>query len=235
MPDPNVGTAAEEIAQPRPVRPHLVILGAGASRAAFPNGEQSGRRLPLMADFTEIVPVAPVLRRSGIDYQGKNFEEVYSLLSEKAGYRAVQTELEEVIFNYFSLLRLPETPTIYDSLLLCLRQKDVIATFNWDPFLIQAHSAAVKRAKIERYFRIYDLRHSFATRSVDAGTDLPTLSSLLGHASILMTMRYVHPAAEQKRTAMEKFEKFSAEGIISAAALQQSQSGVATKVATLAS
>jgi integrase len=99
----------------------------------------------------------------------------------------------------------------------------------------KAHSAAVKRAKIERYFRIYDLRHSFATRSVDAGTDLPTLSSLLGHASILMTMRYVHPAAEQKRTAMQKFEKFSAEGIINAAGLQQSQRGVATKVATLAS
>ncbi len=98
----------------------------------------------------------------------------------------------------------------------------------------KAHSAAVKRAKIERYFRLYDLRHTFATRAVDAATDLPTLSSLLGHASILMTMKYVHPAAEQKKTAMEKFEKFSAAGIISAAAVQQSQR-VATKIATLAS
>jgi integrase len=96
----------------------------------------------------------------------------------------------------------------------------------------KAHCAAVKRAKIRRYFRLYDLRHTFATRAVDAGTDLPTLSSLLGHASILMTMRYVHPAAEQKKMAMEKFEKFSAEGIISAAALQQSH-GVPTKVTTL--
>jgi integrase len=96
----------------------------------------------------------------------------------------------------------------------------------------KAHSAAVKRARIQRYFRLCDLRHTFATRAVDAGTDLPTLSSLLGHASILMTMRYVHPAAEQKKTAMEKFEKFSAEGIISTAALQQNQR-VTTKVTTL--
>jgi len=96
----------------------------------------------------------------------------------------------------------------------------------------KAHSAAVKRAEIRRYFRLYDLRHTFATHAVDAGTDLPTLSSLLGHASILMTMRYVHPAAEQKKTAMEKFEKFSADGIISAAALQQSQR-VTTKVTTV--
>ena len=96
----------------------------------------------------------------------------------------------------------------------------------------KAHSAAVKRAKIQRYFRLYDLRHTFATRAVDAGTDLPTLSSLLGHASILMTMRYVHPAAEQRKTAMGKFEKFSAEGIISAATTQQSHR-VPTKVTTL--
>jgi hypothetical protein len=36
-----------------------------------------------------------------------------------------------------------------------------------------------------------------------------------------MTMRYVHPAAEQKRLAMEKFEKFRAEEIINA--MQKSQ------------
>jgi hypothetical protein len=138
MPEPNVGTAAEEIAHPRPVRPHLVILGAGASRAVFPNGEQSGHRLPLIADFTEIVPVAPILEQSGIDWKGRNFEEIYSLLSEKEEHRAVLRELEEAVFNYFSVLQLPATHTLYDSLILSLRQKDVIATFNWDPCLIEA-------------------------------------------------------------------------------------------------
>jgi len=33
---------------------------------------------------------------------------------------------------------LPDTPTIYDYLVLSLREKDLIATFNWDPFLLQA-------------------------------------------------------------------------------------------------
>jgi hypothetical protein len=47
-----------------------------------------------------------------------------------------------------------------------------------------------------------------------------------------MTMRYVHPAAEQERLAMEKFERFRAEGVISAAADQQSR-GVPTKVPTM--
>lgn len=131
-------TTAEEIADFRSVRPHLVVLGAGASRAAFPHGEAQGHRLPLMTDFTEIVPVASILEKAGIDWRGKNFEDVYSVVSGNAKYSAVQNELEDAVFNYFSDLRLPERPTLYDLLVLCLRQKDVIATFNWDPFLIQA-------------------------------------------------------------------------------------------------
>jgi hypothetical protein len=86
----------------------------------------------------------------------------------------------------------------------------------------KAHKAAVERAKIKGHFRLYDLRHTFATRAVAAGVDLPNLSAILGHTSIQMTMRYVHPAAEQKRLAMDKYEKFRAEAIINA--VQNSQS-----------
>jgi hypothetical protein len=50
---------------------------------------------------------------------------------------------------------------------------------------------------------------------------LPTLAAILGHASIQMTMRYVPPAAEEKQLAMEKSEKFRAEGVIGAARLQE--------------
>jgi hypothetical protein len=35
-------------------------------------------------------------------------------------------------------LKLPEEATIYDYLVLSLRSPDIIATFNWDPFLYQA-------------------------------------------------------------------------------------------------
>jgi integrase len=96
----------------------------------------------------------------------------------------------------------------------------------------KAHRATVLRAGIKGHFRLYDLRHTFATRAVASGADLPTLSALLGHASILMTMRYVHPAAEQKRIAIERFEKFRAEGIINATIDLRSRA-VTTKVTTL--
>ncbi len=54
------------------------------------------------------------------------------------------------------------------------------------------------------------MRHTYASRAVMAGVDLPTLGALLGHTTIQMTMRYVHPAEEHKREAAMKIENFKA-------------------------
>jgi hypothetical protein len=119
-------------------RPHVVLLGAGASRAAFPNGGKNGKKLPLMDDFIDTVPIKHILDKLGIKYSNRNFEDVYSELSGNPVNQENLQEIEKIIFNYFSSLELPSAPTIYDHLVLGLRPKDVIATFNWDPFLIQA-------------------------------------------------------------------------------------------------
>lgn len=131
-------SVTDEIDQIGMGKPHLVLLGAGASRAALPNGDANGRRLPLMSDFTNIVPVGPVFDKAGIAYAGRNFEELYSEICTEHRYADVRADLERTIFAYFSSLSLPPEPTLYDHLILSLRKKDVIATFNWDPFLIQA-------------------------------------------------------------------------------------------------
>lgn len=128
----------DEIRQVEMRRPHVVILGAGASRAAFPNGERNGRQLPLMADFTQIVPVGDVFKRIGIDPADQDFESLYSQLTNDPNHDTVREELESIVYSYFDSLALPDFPTLYDHILLSLRDKDVIATFNWDPFLIQA-------------------------------------------------------------------------------------------------
>jgi integrase len=96
----------------------------------------------------------------------------------------------------------------------------------------KAHRLAAIKAGINGRFRLYDLRHTFATRAAASGTDLPTLGALLGHTTIQMTMRYVHPAAEQKRIAIERFERFRTEGVISAATAEKSHA-VSTEVSTM--
>jgi len=52
----------------------------------------------------------------------------------------------------------------------------------------------------------HDLRHLAAYRLVKL-TDIVTASKILGHASIQMTMRYVHPTDKDKRTAIEEAAK----------------------------
>lgn len=63
-------SVADEVAQVSTERPHVVLLGAGASRASFPHGEKAGRKLPVMADFLEIVLVKDILSaaKPGFDF-----------------------------------------------------------------------------------------------------------------------------------------------------------------------
>ena len=49
------------------------------------------------------------------------------------------------------------------------------------------------------------LRHTFATRCVEAGFETKCLSEILGHASVNITLnRYVHPTMAMKRENMAK-------------------------------
>jgi integrase len=61
---------------------------------------------------------------------------------------------------------------------------------------------ALGRAKIED-FHFHDLRHTFATRLVQAGVDLYKVQRLLGHKSPIMTQRYAHHYPESLRDGVE--------------------------------
>ena len=63
------------------------------------------------------------------------------------------------------------------------------------PFLDvkRSFNTATRKAGI-RDFRFHGLRHTFASNLVMAGVDLTTVSRLLGHKSLTMTLRYAHLA-----------------------------------------
>lgn len=57
----------------------------------------------------------------------------------------------------------------------------------------------------------HSLRHTFATRCVELGFDVKSLSEILGHASVNITMnRYVHPSLELKKENMQRLSELFA-------------------------
>ena len=54
------------------------------------------------------------------------------------------------------------------------------------------------------HIRFHALRHTFATRCIEAGGDCKTVSELLGHSTVNLTLNlYVHPQMVQKRQCIE--------------------------------
>ena len=68
--------------------------------------------------------------------------------------------------------------------------------------------------KIMRELKLEDcnyhmLRHTFATRAIEAGFDVKSLSEILGHANVNITLnRYAHPTMKMKLFNMEKLGDF---------------------------
>lgn len=61
-----------------------------------------------------------------------------------------------------------------------------------------------REAGISGLTRVHDLRHTFASHLQMNGVDAPTVSRLLGHKSLGMTMVYTHQTAEHLKKSIEK-------------------------------
>ncbi|GAB4023548.1 site-specific integrase [Spirosoma migulaei] len=64
----------------------------------------------------------------------------------------------------------------------------------------QVYSDAVRSAGISKKGGIHTLRHSFATHLLESGLDIRYIQQLLGHESVLTTMRYTHVTADKIST-----------------------------------
>ena len=125
-------------------RPHVVILGAGATMAAIPDGDANGKKSSVMNGFIEALGMTEILKGIKLKTSSNNLEDIYSELHSRPEFESIREELDKKIREYFYGLELPSQPNIYDLLLLALRKKDLVATFNWDPLLLQAYQRARK-------------------------------------------------------------------------------------------
>jgi hypothetical protein len=136
-------TKEEEIKIVHGGKSHIVILGAGASFASTLSvPEKAGKQLPLMKNLIEVCGLTNIIQTLPKNLRDlkDNFENFYSELFEMEQFKEERLKIEKTIYKYFEEMDLPETPTIYDYLILSLRHhKDLIASFNWDPFLYKAY------------------------------------------------------------------------------------------------
>lgn len=60
-----------------------------------------------------------------------------------------------------------------------------------------------------RQLKFHALRHTFATRAIESGMDIKSVSEILGHSSVEITMKiYVHSFMAQKKVGMERLELY---------------------------
>ena len=73
------------------------------------------------------------------------------------------------------------------------------------------------QARLKTYFKdcglenyhFHTLRHTFASRAIELGFDPKSLSEILGHSNVKITLDlYVHPSMESKQEQMNRFTNF---------------------------
>ncbi len=106
-----------------------------------------------------------------------------------------------------SIRTIPLTKEI-SMILQCNRGTGYFLTGSKDMFVeprtMQNHFKRVLQASGIEPANFHSLRHSFATRCIELGFDVKSLSEILGHASVNITMnRYVHPSMKLKRQNMQ--------------------------------
>ena len=106
-------------------------------------------------------------------------------------------------------------PLMPDLAVLCKRFSPGIP----EAFILTGTDKCMDPRKLQRRLKNYmkecgiegahfhTLRHTFATRCVEAGFDVKTLSEILGHSNISITLnQYVHPNLDLKRENMSRLK-----------------------------
>lgn len=80
-----------------------------------------------------------------------------------------------------------------------------------EPRTLQNHFKKAIQGSSIKPANFHALRHTFATRCIELGFDVKSLSEILGHASVNITMnRYVHPSMELKKENMQRLSSLYA-------------------------
>ena len=114
-----------------------------------------------------------------------------------------------------SVRSIPITPSLLNILLLYRKSEGYVLSRNpekiTEPRTLQYRYAKILENCGIRKAGFHTLRHSFATSCVELGFDTKSLSEILGHSNVNITLnKYVHPTIEQKARYMNLLSEFYA-------------------------
>jgi integrase len=78
----------------------------------------------------------------------------------------------------------------------------------YQTWLNQQHRAVCEVLKLSKEFTPHCFRHAFGTRLGETGADAFTIMKLMGHSTVTVSQRYVHPSPEGIERAMERLAWF---------------------------
>lgn len=139
-----------------------------------------------------------------------------------ADFRRIAKERRDIIRRTSLMLGPPKSESSARSIPLMQDIETLCGRFPYrhsPAFILTGTGQCMDPRKLQRRLKKYaeecgidgihfhTLRHTFATRCVEAGFDMKTLSEILGHSTVAITMNlYVHPNLELKRENMKRLE-----------------------------
>lgn len=114
--------------------------------------------------------------------------------------------------SVLSVREIPIPAAIIEPVRSVLTQRDCYLLTGTDkplePRTLQYRLKALLKKINLRNINFHSLRHSFATGCIENGTDVKTISEILGHSSVKITLdRYVHSSFKRKQECMDLFSK----------------------------
>ena len=162
-------------------------------------GELSGIRWEDIDFDKKLLHIRRTISRiKNLDYSGESDDEPKTVLM--IGPPKSVSSIRDIPIPDFLLKKMKRIAAEPDSYLLtgtnrkCMEPRNIQRKFQ--KLLQQCEIPSIN---------IHSLRHAFATRCTEMGFDSKTLSEILGHSSVKITMDiYVHSSIKQKQKCMEK-------------------------------
>ncbi len=169
----------------------------------------------LLCLYTGIrVGEASGLKWEDIDFSNKSLIIKRTIIRVKNQNNTTKTILIESTPKSATSKRIIPIPNFIIELLSKFKQNDNYYLLSnseklYDPrYLESFYNRILKKCNIKNN-KFHTLRHTFATRPIESKMDIKTLSEILGHSSIEITLKlYVHPTYDMKKKSIESLVQY---------------------------